>query len=362
MGGLLRVIGENTSLKCLPCDRVNLDYGQFAEYQDAEEHPAQEPFERPRLPASKKAIAEIPVTVPSILKYFLDGSRRTYKIADVVIDKRRYLPMIAGQIGVAVLERTEEELEYKPVRDFCRFRNVLALPDSISPDEVGELEILVNERSPVRFHLLQYRDKRDDPSRDPVDLGVARIMSEMHDIEIEAVRQMEARDFLADHYGMLVIDGPLRFKKKFDLVQFRNVVGLSKSFRPTFMVGTRRKRVDVGSIACGLRYAERTSVFRTAHEDKTIGMWYLRIRPPHHMSNPLEGVVKIERYAVDPADREEGFEGSRIDNISRHVLRERNVTPYQSDVRWASHIYPVYAAERYLKSSFLSDMQFKAIF
>jgi hypothetical protein len=128
------------------------------------------------------------------------------------------------------------------------------------------------------------------------------------------------------------------------------------------MVGTRRKRVDVGSIACGLRYAERTSVFRTAHEDKTIGMWYLRIRPPHHMSNPLEGVVKIERYAVDPADREEGFEGSRIDNISRHVLRERNVTPYQSDVRWASHIYPVYAAERYLKSSFLSDMQFKAIF
>ena len=362
MGRLLEIIDRNTSLKCLACNRLNLDYGQFAEYQDADEPPPQEAFERPTLPTSKKAIGEIPPTVPSILKFFLDGSRRTYKIADIIIDGRRYLPIIAGQIGVAVLERTEEERDYKPVRDFCRFRNVLAFPDSIPPDELAELESLVNERSPLRFRLLRYRAKPADPGRDPVDLGVARIMSEMHDIEIEAVRQMEARDFLADHYGMLVIDGPLRFKKKFDLVQFRNVVGLSKTFRPTFTVGKRRRRVDVGSIASGLRYAERTSVFKTVHDDKTIGIWYLRIRPPRHMSNPLEGVVKIERYAVDPADREEGFEGSRVDNISMHILRERNVTPYQSDSRWASHIYPVYAAERYLKSSFMSDMEFKGIF
>jgi hypothetical protein len=44
MGGLLKIIAENTSLRCLPCDRINLDYGQFAEYQDSNEHPAQEPF------------------------------------------------------------------------------------------------------------------------------------------------------------------------------------------------------------------------------------------------------------------------------------------------------------------------------
>jgi hypothetical protein len=103
-------------------------------------------------------------------------------------------------------------------------------------------------------------------------------------------------------------------------------------------------------------------VFRTVHDDKTIGIWYLRIRPVQYVNNPLEGVVKVERYAVDPTDCEEGFESSRIDTISRHLLRERNVSPYQSDSRWASHIYPVYAAEMYLKSSFMSDMQFKAIF
>jgi len=289
-------------------------------------------------------------------------TRRTYKIADIIIDGRRFLPIIAGQVGVAVVERNEDEPTYRPVREFCHFRNVLAFPDSIPSDEVTELENIVNERSPKRFQLLRYKDRSDDPGRDPVDLGVARIMSEMHNIEIEAVREMESRDFLSDHYEMLVIDGPLRFKKKFDLVQFRNVIGLSKSFRPTFTVGKRRNRVEVGSIAAGLHYAERTSVFKTLHDDKTIGMWYLRIRPLQQMSNPLEGIVKIERYAVDPADREDGFESSRIDNISKHVLRERNVTPYQANSRWASHIYPVYAAEKYLKSSFLSDMQFNALF
>ena len=29
----------------------------------------------------------------------------------------------------------------------------------------------------------------------------------------------------------------LQFRKEFDIVQFRNVVGLSKSFRPTLKVG-----------------------------------------------------------------------------------------------------------------------------
>ena len=187
-------------------------------------------------------------------------------------------------------------------------------------------------------------------------------MSEMHDIEIQAVREMEEEQYLNDPCGMLLIDGPLRFKKRFDLVQFRNVLGLSKTFRPTFTVGKGARRADVGSITSALRFAERTSVYKTIDEDKVIGVWYLRIRRRSMMTNPLEGIVKVERYAIDSSDQEEGFESDRIDTISRHILRERNVSPYQSDSRWASHIYPVFLAETYLKSSFMSDMQFKALF
>jgi hypothetical protein len=92
------------------------------------------------------------------------------------------------------------------------------------------------------------------------------------------------------------------------------------------------------------------------------GMWYLRIRQPELMSMPLEGVVKLECYAVDPSEKEIGLDADRIDNISRFILQERNVTPYQSDGRWASHIYPIYMAETYLKRSFRSDAHFKALF
>lgn len=362
MAKILSVIRANSSLECLPCDRVNLDYGSFGDYQDAGQHPAERPFEHPTVPTGRRYIAEVPSSIPSILRFFLDGSRRTYKIADLILDGRRYLPVVAGQIGVAVLERSHDDGQVRPLRRFCRFVNAIAFPDSIGGQELAELQNEVNRHVPVPFKLLRYQVKADDPSRDPTDLGVAKIMSEMHDIEIQAVREMEEEQYLNDPCGMLVIDGPLRFKKRFDLVQFRNVLGLSKTFRPTFTVGKGNRRADVGSITSALCFAQRTSVYKTVDDDKVIGVWYLRIRDRSMMTNPLDGIVKIERYAIDSSDREDGFESDRIDNISRHVLRERNVSPYQSDSRWASHIYPIFLAETYLKSSFMSDMQFKALF
>ena len=363
MPGILAIINESGSehFKCLPCDRVNLDFGQFAEYQDSDEHPAEEPFERPRLQAAKKRVRDLP-DVPSILRFFVDGSRRTYKVADVVLDKRRYLPIVAGQVGVAVMRRNEDTAAVSPLRNYCRFLNVIAFPDAIRKEDLAELQNDINARVSARFELISYSAQRQRESRDPVDLAVAKIMSEMADIEISVVREMEADYLLSDTSSMLVIDGPLRFKKRFDLVQFQNVLGLSKTFRPTFTVGRGRGRVDVGSITSSLRFGERTSVFRTIDDEKIIGMWYLRIRPPETMANPLQGVVKIERYAVDSADREEGFDGELVDAISRHILRERNVATSIRDARWASHIYPVHLAESYLKASFVSDARFKALF
>ena len=246
----------------------------------------------------------------------------------------------------------------KTGREFCRFENMIAFPDKVTDEDLRLFESQINSTGNKQFILSQYRMKVD---HDPVDLGIAKIMSRMHDIEVEAVQQMADRNMLRNDQ-MLVIDGPLRFRKKFDLHQFRNVIGLSKSFRPSFTMGKGRNKVDVGSITSKLNFKERTSVFKTNEEEKTIGIWYLRIRPTKYMSNPLQGIVKIEGYAVDPEDRENGFDADRIDLLSAHIIRERNVTPYKADSRWAAHIYPVYMAESYLKSSFLSDVQFKGLF
>ncbi len=87
MKTIVRVINEairHADAECLPCDRVNLDYDRHAEYLDSDEHRAEDLFENPR-PSTSAAIrtARIDQTVRSILQYFLDGSRRTYKIADL---------------------------------------------------------------------------------------------------------------------------------------------------------------------------------------------------------------------------------------------------------------------------------------
>lgn len=348
---------EAKGFECLPCERINLDIERFSEYRDSDEHPAESPFEFPPLKTGKKEVIEILSGVPSILRFFLDGSRRTYKVADLILNGR-YLPLIAGQVGVSVLERSGNVEGVKPLRDFCRFKNVLAFPDLVGPDDLTYLQEQVNQRGKFHFELLSYKVKKDE---DLVDLGIAKIISEMHDMEISAVQEM-AKCRLLTNTSLLVMDGPLRFKKSFDITQFRNVIGLSKSFRPSFTVGKGKRKVDVGALTSELAFGERTSVFKTADERNTIGMWYLRLRPCNMMSNPLQGVVKMECYAVTPEEQENGLETDRIDIISSHVLRERNVTPYQADWRWASHIYPIYLAETYIKSSFLSDTQFQALF
>ncbi len=355
MNHVLKII-SGEGFRCLACVPQNLDAERFSEYRDADEHPAEAPFERPPLAKAKKRVEECGQEIKTILRYFLDGSRRTYRIADVIVGGR-YLPLVAGQVGVAVVGRGDGNTGVEPIREFCHLKNVITFPDKVTEDDLKNLEAKINQPGRPQFSLLQYQVK---PDRDPVDLGVAKIMSEMHDMEIRAVQSMANQHFLGNS-RLLVIDGPLRFRKDFDLVQFRNVMGLSKSFRPSFSVGKWKKQ-DVGAIASGLTFAERTSVFRTTEKTKVIGMWYMRLRPPEMMSDPLQGVVKMECYAIAPEDKEEGLDAERVDVISAHVLRERNVTPFKADSRWASHIYPVYVAETYLKASFMSDVQFEALF
>lgn len=360
MKRILSII-KHEGLQCLPCERINLDIEHFIEYQDSDEHPADIQFERPPLATNRKKINKIDQYVPTILRYFLDGSRRTYKIADVIMDGR-YLPLIAGQIGVAVVERSAHQHTVRSLQEFCHLKNVIAFPDRTNIDDLKLLQEKINNQGKTQFTLLRYEVK---PDRDPVDLGVAQIMRHMQDLEVEAIAELSKKNYLQND-SLLIVDGPLRFKemkgRSFDIVQFRNVIGLSKTFRPSFTVGKGRGKQDVGLITSKLDFGERTSVFKTMEEDKVIGMWYLRIRPRPMMSNPLQGIVKMECYAIDPEDKEDGLDAERIDIMSGHILQERNVTPYGDDLRWASHIYPVYMAESYLKASFMSDVRFKALF
>jgi len=353
---------KGEGVECLPCERVNLDKQRFSEYIDSEEHKAGDIFESDQPNSKVLNIPRIDDKISSILRFFLDGSRRTYKIADLLV-KGRYLPIIAGQVGVAVTRRCDDTNKLIPLREFCSHKKVIAFPDQLTtPEDIENLKHKIEDQIPVCIKLLRYTVKKD---RDPVDLGIAKIMSYMVDLELNAVHELSDKHLLRSN-SILVKDGPLRYKnvrgRGFDITQFRNVIGISKTFRPSFTVGSGRAKKDVGVLAASLDFGKRTPVFKTSEEDKSIGMWYLRIRPKKDMIYPLQGVVKIECYAVNNEEEENGLDSQRVNTLSAHVLRERNVTPYGSDVRWATHIYPIYQTETFIKANMLSDIRFKLMF
>ncbi len=352
---VLRSQLEGSGVNLLRYQPLSLDIERYTEYRDSYEHQMRGVFETPAPKTQTFAVKvdRMPENAPSVFSYFLDGSRRTYRIADVIFDGNRYLPLVAGQVGVAVMQRDSRAHHVRPVREFCKTLSVLACPDAMKSD-IPELQRAL-ESSGKSFKLLCYQYKKD---KDPVDLGVAKIMQMMHDLEVQTVLEMASQQLLAMD-RMLILDGSLRFYNDFDSTQFRNVIGVAKSFRPSKMVSGGRR--DLGAITAHLGNGERTPAFRTEDHGKVIGVWYLRLRPDDAVRAPLEGVVQVERYASDSVEIEQGFDQQRVSTISAHLLEERNVTPYGADPRWANHLYPIFLAESYIKASFMTDLVFTAM-
>jgi hypothetical protein len=79
---------------------------------------------------SLKNLADKIINDEPLFQFFLDGSRRTYKVDDIEIN-RNVFPIIAGQIGVACCQRKSPD-NFKCVE----FENklVLTLPRSANPN------------------------------------------------------------------------------------------------------------------------------------------------------------------------------------------------------------------------------------
>ena len=89
----------------------------------------------------------------------------------------------------------------------------------------------------------------------------------------------------------------------------------------------------------------------------TVHIHILRVK------NQLDGVIKIEKVANRKEEEHiKGFDSIEIDNVSKCLLMERNVSAFGADARWANHLYPVYLTEKMIKSGFISDSYFLNVF
>ena len=309
-----------------------------------------------------------------LFKYFLDGSRRTYKVDDIAYNKKIY-PVIAGQIGVGVCYRENKD-SFKPIE--LHNPLVISLPaianSETSNDELYFNNLLsnLNEQNilkkqnlkfekilPYKYSAIKGNDKYEDR-------GVAKIQDEMIKLEKLTVKELVRQKKLnSDTY--LIKDGSLEYEwDKSDLKNissiksnYASVVGVSKMFNPESL---SKYNKNISRIIADLPEFHRTPAFMYETErirDVKFAVWYLRIRKT---VSPFEGVLKIEKILVWDNEEEDGLDSDEIDLICANIINERNPVCYGQDNRWAKHLYPIFLTEKYIKSKYLSDYHFINLF
>ena len=295
--------------------------------------------------------------------YFMDGSRRTYKIGDMVLEGKKIYPVVVAQVRAGCTERDRQKKLH--THGLVQRKNLLLLSDKMNEVDFQEIRQRILKTQMAKDIHLDIVKYHFDSAKDnvPINAAIAKANSMMHDMEIAILGQMVHSGTLEpDH--MLIVDGPLQFirqdtgKPEF-ADMFYNVVGVSKSFDPMLPTSNKSKRggTQIGAELLKLKYGQRTPVFlKENSKHRKFGFWYLRILPKNKVSGPLEGIIKIEKMAV--LEEEEGLDSSVVDNLSFWLLNEGSPTCYGRDGRWASHLYSVYLTETLIKSSFESDLAF----
>lgn len=390
MGKILHFIAKETQGECFTSFKYCYDsmaaptieyengessYINLKEYAEDEHNPK---------PRDMRGRAEICMHGAPLFKYFLDGSRRVYKVDDIQYDKKVF-PIVSGQISVACCSREQNE-DYT----FRSFRHieeetypVLCLPVTANGegidndiffrnlrDKINSLPQLISAGVQIE-KVLYYRTKLE--GRETFEnKGIARIQDEMVDCEKKIVSSLVSRRLLTqDSY--LIKDGSIQYKPMKtgnyrELAHIRNnyrhVIGVSKKFNPNLMRDLKDQS-SAGQIA-RLPLYHRTPAFLWQPGEEwgnvNFAIWYVRLRDIKRTESPYAGIIKVEKMLMTGHEAEYGLSTDEIDTITANLINERNPVCYGTDARWANHLYPVYMTECYCKNRFKSDYYFLNLF
>jgi hypothetical protein len=341
---------------------------------------------------SLKQLADKLINNEPLFHFFLDGSRRTYKVDDIEINRNVY-PIIAGQIGVACCQRNSPS-QFKCAE--FEHNLVLSLPKAANPNG-GDAALFFNaltskinktprvEKSNIEFSKILSYDSKSQSQSQVISydskshgrevkyehLGIATIQDEMIDTEKKIVANLSSKNIInPDRY--LIKDGslqyaPARSSNFKELSKFKShykcVIGVSKMFDPELCKDNRGKS-NADKIAMLPNY-HRTPAYKYKSErvgNVFFAVWYVRIRNSEHTFSPFSGVVKIEKILITDEEIENGLDSQEIDLITANIINERNPVCYGKDARWANHLYPIFLTESFIKSKYLSDINFLNIF
>ncbi|WP_293849848.1 hypothetical protein [uncultured Phascolarctobacterium sp.] len=316
--------------------------------------------------------------------YFLDGSRKTYKVDDMAYANQIY-PVIAGQVGVGCCCR--ENMEMKPLyingtpmfhRDLLVVLPQKAKSSDWDNDELsfGYIAEKINRMDEIKnkglkFNkIISYSTSLGEGEKIE-NKAIAKIQDYMIQKEKDMVEELVRQKMLSqDDY--LLKDGSLEYqvhniKTEKELAIFKNnyqfVVGVSKSFNPAKCFDKNDN--NNSNLIAQLPLYSRTPA--QMYESERIGnmcfaVWYVRIRDSRYTNNTFDGILKIEKILVNDRQKEYGLKTDEVNMITANIINERNPVCYASDPRWANHLYPVYVTEKYIKSKYLGDSMFLKLF
>ncbi len=314
--------------------------------------------------------------LPPLFSYFLDGSRKTYKVDDIVYNRSVY-PEIAGQISVAcTLRRARRLQKFMLQKEMIIVLPAIANKDNASTAEQFFCNVLkkINSNHMLvargfKFDkILRYSESRDGELQN---LAIEEIQNRMMNIEKKFVVELVSKNAI-DADNFLLKDGSLEYRQintdtDYALTKIKNnfrwVVGVSKSFNPEYDKDSQSKS-NAKKIAALPLFHRTPAYMYTANRTGGIkyAIWYLRIRHPKYSSSPFAGIVKVEKILITPDEEDFGLDTDMVDLISANIINERNPVCYGVDERWANHIYPVFLTETYAKSQYLSNNYFLNIF
>lgn len=313
-----------------------------------------------------------------LFKYFLDGSRRTYKVDDIAYGKKLY-PVIAGQIGVAVCFRLDRN-SFEPI--ILKHPLVLSIPANANAqtsldknnlffkrliDKLNKQPFLQEQK--LEFSkILPYNHSSPTHNEKYEDRGISKIQEEMVRLEQSVVFELVKANKL-NNECFLIKDGSLEYMRSGEIRELSKiksnydcVVGVSKAFNPEAL---SKDVKDISQRIAELKLYQRTPAFMYTTEripDVKFAVWYVRIRDKKYTDSPFEGVLKLEKILVRPQQEEDGLDSDEIDVISANIINERNPVCYGNDKRWAKHLYPIFLTETFIKSKHLSDTHFINLF
>lgn len=331
-----------------------------------------------------KEFADRIVSQPPLFRYFLDGSRKIYKVDDISYNNQIY-PVIAGQVGVGCCTRINGEMQplYHKGDPIFERQLIITLPQkaktsSWDDDEMSfeHLRKKINaspemKNKGVEFAKIKSYSTSVQQGDKIENKGIAVIQNYMVEREQYMVSELVRRGFLLNNRYLLK-DGSLEYQvhnltKPQELLRFRNnyrfVVGASKSFNPANCVDKNGR--NNSNMIAELPLYSRTPV--QMYQSERIGnmkfaVWYVRIRDHCYTNNTFDGILKLEKILVSDEQMEEGLDSSEVDMITANIINERNPVCYGADHRWANHLYPVYVTEIFIKSKYLGESMFLNLF